>query len=518
MRLKQSKLFQSKNTRLNKIPTVRGNKPPHFINIAEGLLLGYRRAKRGSKWHYKINGKVIGSDQKYITGELGKTDDYCDADGLSFLSYAQAQTKLHQFKDRFNLQIPIEQDSVKFGKLANMYWEDYKIRKGDRINPTHLHYLERLKTLEVPIRVRHKTPKPYTLADIRIDNLTYEDLNSIKMDIAATPRRRQYTKVKLDEDELARRRKSTSNRFVVIIKAILNYGYENKRSTHIKTNAEWLKFKKFKDVDMPREDWWDRNECQRFLNFCNDKGLRNLFIGAISCGFRLGEQSKLTVGNVRLKGADCGGTPHVHIPAKIAKSHKSRNVIIPTQFVDFFTTLVAGRDANERLFLKTSGSFRIPYWGTNHHNEGFKKVIKAAGLREMVWHSLRHTYASQLVSAGVKLKTVANQLGHSTTYYVEKWYGHLADQDTLREVNKLGEYHNLIKDEATVVRVGTAGKSNRKPVFRDGKQPYAEKNFAIWAVPEDAEEKLKLQNDPKYQALVVRRKQGTSRRGGGYDG
>ena len=61
-------------------------------------------------------------------------------------------------------------------------------------------------------------------------------------------------------------------------------------------------------------------------------------------------------------------------------------------------------------------------------------------------------------------------------------------------------------------------KGTHKPVLRDGKQPYAQKNFAIWAVPEDAEEKLALQNDPNYQALVVRRKHGTSRRGGSHDG
>jgi len=507
-----SKKLASKKTRLEKIKQSDSKARPIYINISDGLMLGYKRAVRGSKWHAKINGKLIGIDQEYLRVELGYTDDYCDADGDKFLTFGQAQEKLHTIKNAFG-KSKTNKPSVTFGKLADMYWEDYLIRKGERVNSVHNHYLNRLKLLQVPLRVRHNT-RPFELKDIRIDNLTYEDLNSIKLGIANTPRARGYKKIKLDDGELARRRKSTANRFVVIIKAILNYGYENKRDTHIRTNAEWLKFKKFKDVDKPRDDWWERDECQRFLNFCNDKGLRNLFIGAISCGFRLGEQSKLTVGNVHLKSE----TPYVTVPANITKTNRERHVIIPTQFVDFFTTLIAGRNESDRLFLKTSGSHKHPYWGANHHNLGFKSVIKAAGLREMVWHSLRHTYASQLVSAGVKLKTVANQLGHSTTYYVEKWYGHLADQDTLREVNKLGEYHNLIKDEATVVRVGTTGKSNSKPVFRDGKQPYAKKNFAIWSVPEDAEERLALQNDPKYQALTVRRKQGTSRRGGGYDG
>ena len=343
MRLKQSKILQSKNSRFNKIALSKGDTKPLYINISEGLLLGYKRTKRGSKWYYKINGKVICSDMKYITGELGQADDYCDADGVSFLSFTQAQSKLHGLKEKFNTQTPLIKDSVAFGKLADMYWDDYVIRKGDRVNSVHNHYLHRLKLLEVPLRVRHNT-KPFALKDIRIDNLTYEDLNSIKLGIANTPTSRGRVKIKLDDGELARRRKSTANRFVVIIKAILNYGYENKRDTHIKTNAEWLRFKKFKDVDKPRDDWWERDECQRFLNFCNDKGLRNLFIGAISCGFRLGEQSKLTVGNVHLKSE----TPYVTVPANITKTNRERHVIIPTQFVDYLSTLITGRIENDR--------------------------------------------------------------------------------------------------------------------------------------------------------------------------
>jgi integrase len=41
-------------------------------------------------------------------------------------------------------------------------------------------------------------------------------------------------------------------------------------------------------------------------------------------------------------------------------------------------------------------------------------ACRRAGLREVRWHDLQHTFASQLVSAGVPLRQVQDWLGHST--------------------------------------------------------------------------------------------------------
>ncbi len=52
-------------------------------------------------------------------------------------------------------------------------------------------------------------------------------------------------------------------------------------------------------------------------------------------------------------------------------------------------------------------------------------VRKAAGVNDAVPHSLRHTFASRLVSAGVDLYIVKELLGHSTIQMTER-YAHLA--------------------------------------------------------------------------------------------
>jgi site-specific recombinase XerD len=52
-------------------------------------------------------------------------------------------------------------------------------------------------------------------------------------------------------------------------------------------------------------------------------------------------------------------------------------------------------------------------------------ACRRAGLREVRWHDLRHTFASQLVTAGVPLRHVQGWLGHSTMMMTMR-YSHLA--------------------------------------------------------------------------------------------
>ena len=52
---------------------------------------------------------------------------------------------------------------------------------------------------------------------------------------------------------------------------------------------------------------------------------------------------------------------------------------------------------------------------------------KAAGLRDVHLHDLRHSFASACVNSGVSLLTVARALGHSD-YKSALRYSHLADE------------------------------------------------------------------------------------------
>jgi site-specific recombinase XerD len=66
----------------------------------------------------------------------------------------------------------------------------------------------------------------------------------------------------------------------------------------------------------------------------------------------------------------------------------------------------------------------------------FNNACKKAGLENVTPHTLRHTFASHLVMAGIDLSTVQRLLGHrdiATTMI----YAHLTEDHLARGVEKL---------------------------------------------------------------------------------
>tara|TARA_R100000781_G_scaffold113971_2_gene83675 strand:- start:669 stop:2234 length:1566 start_codon:yes stop_codon:yes gene_type:complete len=484
-------------------------KHPHWLQISSGMLLGYKRTKTASKWYAKFNGTLVGDPRKYLQLIIGIADDTADADGHEVLNLEQAQSKLHAIKKAMCEEVYAkpQKDSITFAKAVDLYWEAYKIRKP-RINWGYKRYLEIAKAYDIPFRKRNKMPIQ-VLGQVKLDDITLEDLNSIRDGIAKRTRQKDYKLIKIDHIEKMRRRQATANKVVTNIKAVLNYAYKNSRETHFKSNKEYINWEKFPEVEKARPDWLDGDECQRWINYCNEPSLKNLFIGAISCGFRFGEQSHLRVRNVTLDAA----TPFINVPAEITKSNRERAVIIPKHYIEFYTTLTANRNGADYLFERVDGKKDTMYWKRNTYQGPYHTVREAAGLKYMQWHCLRHSYASQLVNAGVPLKIVAEQLGHSTTTLVERWYGHLSNKVVQDAMDNLPTMNNLITDQAAVVRIrrtnySSTGNKTHQPKLIDGRSRHQ-----IWAKPDNAESLLRHQNDPYFKELAKARKRGESKVG-----
>lgn len=67
---------------------------------------------------------------------------------------------------------------------------------------------------------------------------------------------------------------------------------------------------------------------------------------------------------------------------------------------------------------------------------GLWRALKAAGLRRIGWHVLRHTFASQLATEGVSIYVVQALLGHATVQMTTR-YAHLAPSATRGAVEVL---------------------------------------------------------------------------------
>lgn len=57
----------------------------------------------------------------------------------------------------------------------------------------------------------------------------------------------------------------------------------------------------------------------------------------------------------------------------------------------------------------------------------FKRTLKNAGLEQMKFHSLRHSYVIAALRSGGQLKVVSERVGHSDTAITQKVYNHVVD-------------------------------------------------------------------------------------------
>ena len=66
----------------------------------------------------------------------------------------------------------------------------------------------------------------------------------------------------------------------------------------------------------------------------------------------------------------------------------------------------------------------------------FDPAVQRAGLQDVTWHILRHTFASRLVIEGVDLRTVSEVMNHRT-YQMTLRYSHLAPEHEASALDRL---------------------------------------------------------------------------------
>jgi integrase len=155
------------------------------------------------------------------------------------------------------------------------------------------------------------------------------------------------------------------------------------------------------------------DECKRLMNAC-EPDFRWLVRGALVTGCRYGELCRADVRDYHRDAQS--------LLIADSKSGKPRWVPLDDDGAAFFDQITAGRAPAEPLFARVDGE----RWGPSHQTRPLVAACRAAKIEPCGFHTLRHTYASHRVMAGMALIAVANVLGHADTRMVEKHYGHLS--------------------------------------------------------------------------------------------
>ena len=72
----------------------------------------------------------------------------------------------------------------------------------------------------------------------------------------------------------------------------------------------------------------------------------------------------------------------------------------------------------------------------NFYKRVYLPALAKAGVKDVVWHTLRHTCASRLVMAGVDIRTVQEIMGHKTLAMTMR-YSHLSGEHLSQAVNRI---------------------------------------------------------------------------------
>jgi len=125
------------------------------------------------------------------------------------------------------------------------------------------------------------------------------------------------------------------------------------------------------------------------------------------------------------------------------KNTKNRKIQINVEIATMLTAKTPG-PSNEYIFQSRKGG------KMKQVSKVFDRVVKQLGLNDnlsdprqkIVFHSLRHTFASWLIQDGVDLYRLSNLLGHSTLAMTQR-YAHLSTGDFQNAVNKLDGVINI---------------------------------------------------------------------------
>ncbi|OAS14248.1 integrase [Methylobacterium platani] len=341
-------------------------------------------------------------ERTYEVETLATADDFSDADGVAILSFRQAQERA---RERM-----VQRAHAAAGKTSPLTVKDAL--------EAYLEFLDANRKSGLDARHRAQAFIYPSLGEVEVEALTTSKLEKWLADLPKMPARirskagaeQRYRKLG-EDDESKRRRRSTANRTLTVLKAALNRAW---RAGKVSSDAAWRRVEPFENVDAARVRYLTVVEAKRLINAA-EPDFRALVQGALQTGARYGELVALKVSDFNPDSGTIG--------IRRSKSGKPRHIVLTDEGAAFFARHVAGRAGDASMFVKSSGGT----WGASHQLRPMADACRNGRITPAIgFHGLRHTWASLAVMNGTPLMVVARNLGHADTRMVEKHYGHLA--------------------------------------------------------------------------------------------
>ena len=192
-----------------------------------------------------------------------------------------------------------------------------------------------------------------------------------------------------------------------------------------------------------------REEVAAFLEMVRQRAPRYypLFLCAVRTGLRMGELLAIQWCDLDFHGRFIEvQRSYTHWRITTPKSGESRRVDMSRELMQTLKDLHTERqlqavangwkEVPEWVFCSETGGLLHPH---NLRERVFYRLLKAAGLRQVRFHDLRHTFASLLLQQGESPVYVKDQMGHSSIQVTVDLYGYLIPGGNKQAVDRLDE-------------------------------------------------------------------------------
>ena len=174
------------------------------------------------------------------------------------------------------------------------------------------------------------------------------------------------------------------------------------------------------------------SELMKIIQNTDDIDLQDIYLTAFHTAMRLSE-----IINLRWESIELEERKIIIRNTEIFTTKSKKERIIPMN--DTLYRVFINRAEKENKFLSDFYVFRkhdnVPYL-KDYVSKNFKRTVRKLGMNELIhFHSLRHSFATELVSKGVSLYVVKELLGHSD-FSTTQIYAHL-QRDSLKEAIKI---------------------------------------------------------------------------------
>lgn len=370
-----------------------------------------RLYKRSDRWWCDFSTRGGDGGRRRHRVSLGLAPGASEREARARASELRAQVEQSELLDRAGLtpasapSQPEEPAAVPFSGLARLWWQ----RGAPHWSPSTAHRYEATIRLYLVPWWGHRDAREITRGDVA-------DLL-----------------VALGGRGLSA---STSNGALCVLRSILASGVaEGLLARNVAADVRPVR-----SAPASAPEWYTAEEGEALLAAASKvrPDLAPLLRAALRTGLRAGELLALRWADVDLSGGFLVVRSTV-IQTREGRRTSDRTKTGKTRRVPLTPDLAAALKAGQHLRAPWVFAREDGQQYTHRQLEGaLRSAARAAGLRALRVHDLRHSFASQLIAAGASLQAVARLLGHSSVATTEI-YAHLAPGALDEAVSLLGQ-------------------------------------------------------------------------------